>query len=611
MQFGPVQIGREFGLWGLLVLVPFILLYLIKPKLKEKVIPSLMFLMRSSKHSRQASFLRKLMRNFLFFIQLLILTGLAFSLAMPYITIPYKTSSEITIVVLDGSASMQTMDGRVTRFDKAISEIKPKLSGRVSIIFAVNQPLILLQDGKREEAISLLSKIKPKDTSTNIGDAISVAKDFLKGRKGKVIVASDFISKESSDILVIRRDLMAKGNIVEFINVANKANNVGIISMNVDKHNTKIRVKNYNREGESVTVRLTQDNNILDEVTVDIARNSIEALSFETPLGISKIELSTKDDFDVDNAAYISTPLSKKIKVLLVTNEKESYLMYALEASRDIDLEVRHPPTINAFNINHDVIIIDKVNKAEVIPSDIVDIKRYIEDNGNLIITAQEDLAQIDMLGMVPINIEAVSEPSIVCIELINQFTQHFNENKCFTNSKYPKGTAKEGSVVIATAGTSPVMVLKEQGRGTVFYYGILDDTSNFKTQSAYPIFWNSLINYLVETSDINDYNFKTGALLAIKEQKVTTPSITITTSNLFLDEAGLYKFDDKTVSANLLDGDESDVSGESIIDEKEAELIGGNDVEDVDMSLEIALIILALFLMIIELFYIKKRGDI
>ncbi|MBW2984819.1 BatA and WFA domain-containing protein [Candidatus Woesearchaeota archaeon] len=607
-----VRIGKPFGLWGMLVLIPFILLYLIRPKVKDKVIPSLMFLMKQQRISIQASFFRTLMRNFLFFIQFLTLAGLAFSLAMPYITIPYKASSENTVAILDVSASMHTKHGMSTRFDKALSEIKPKLSGRISIIAAENQPLILLKEEKKDEALRILSKLNPKATTTNIGDALSIAKDILKGKKGKVVIASDFISDESSDILVMRRDLMAKGHVVEFINLANKARNIGIIDMKVSKYETKIRVKNYNDGAEDVTVKLLKDNGALDEETVAIAANSIEALSFETPLGTSMIQLDVKDDFEIDNSAYISTPLSKKIRTLLVTNEKTSYLMYALEASKDIDLEVRHPPTINAFNIDHDIVIIDKVDKSEVIPSDIVDIKRYVNDRGGkLIITAQEDLAQIDMLGMLPIVIDGLSEPSIVCIDLVNQFTQQFDDNECFTSSKYFKGTAKEGSAVIASAGNTPIMVLSELGKGTVFYYGIFDDTSNFKTQPAYPIFWNSLINYLVGTGSMEDYNFKTGALLSIKEQDVTTPSTTMTTSKLIFDEIGWYKLESKTIAASLLDETESDVSGETILDETEAELTAGKESEKTDMSLEIGLVILALFLLWIELFYIKRRGDI
>ena len=152
MQLSNIIIGKPYMAWGLLALVPFILFYLIRPKLKEKEIPSLMFLMRNNKQMKQSSFFRYLVRSFLFLVQFIIITGLAFSLVFPYITVPYKSSSANTIVVIDGSASMQTSYGMGTRFDKAISEIKPRLNGRIGVIFAANQPLILLKDERKEEA---------------------------------------------------------------------------------------------------------------------------------------------------------------------------------------------------------------------------------------------------------------------------------------------------------------------------------------------------------------------------------------------------------------------------------------------------------------------------
>ena len=62
------------------------------------------------------------------------------------------------------------------------------------------------------------------------------------------------------------------------------------------------------------------------------------------------------------------------------------------------------------------------------------------------------------------------------------------------------------------------------------------------------------MINFMVKTEDIKDFNFKTGKLYTIGEQKVTTPSSTVTTSKLIMDEAGIYEYDGKKHAANLID---------------------------------------------------------
>ena len=145
---------NTFGLIALASLIPFILLWLRKPKPVDRVIPSLMFILENRKRSKQYDFWRKFLTNLLFFIQLLALIGLSFAIAEPFVKLPYDVSLENTIVVLDVSASMQAEHG--VRFENAIKEAKRSLRGRNSIIIAENIPLIVLEDESEEIASNIL-----------------------------------------------------------------------------------------------------------------------------------------------------------------------------------------------------------------------------------------------------------------------------------------------------------------------------------------------------------------------------------------------------------------------------------------------------------------------
>lgn len=134
------------GFLALLSLIPFIILYLRKPKPQDRVIPSLMFVLQNKKTSRQYDILKKFLTNLLFFIQLLVLIALSIAVAEPVAKVPYDVSLENTIVVLDVSASMQAEEGSRSRFDKAVGEAKGALSGKNSVILAENIPLIVLEE---------------------------------------------------------------------------------------------------------------------------------------------------------------------------------------------------------------------------------------------------------------------------------------------------------------------------------------------------------------------------------------------------------------------------------------------------------------------------------
>jgi len=58
--------ANTLGFWALLALIPFILLYLRRPRPQDRIIPSLMFLMQEKKTSNRYAFLQKFITNILF-----------------------------------------------------------------------------------------------------------------------------------------------------------------------------------------------------------------------------------------------------------------------------------------------------------------------------------------------------------------------------------------------------------------------------------------------------------------------------------------------------------------------------------------------------------------
>src|SRR3989344_8293840 len=218
--------ARPLGLLALIGLAIFVILYLRRPKPQDKIIPSLMFIMQENKRSKQYSFFQKLMTNILFLLQLLSILGLALVAAAPFVKLKYDVTLENTVIILDVSASMQSKENGVSRFDGALEQAKKVVSGRNSIIMAENLPLIVLENENTEIALDVLSKIKPRATTTNLGDALLLAKDILADKPGRIIVLSDFLSTEGPDISVVRTELSSEDKIVDFVDASNNAKNI-------------------------------------------------------------------------------------------------------------------------------------------------------------------------------------------------------------------------------------------------------------------------------------------------------------------------------------------------------------------------------------------------
>ncbi len=606
-----MQFANQLGLFALLSLIPFILLYLRKPKPVEKVIPSLMFLVKDKKVSKRFSFFRRFVHNLLFFVQLLALVGLSVAIAEPFVKVKYDAANENTVIILDGSASMQTKDGLITRFEKAKREAKNYLSGRVSIILAEDFPLVLVDDEGVSGGETILAKVTSKATGTNLGDAMLLAKEILKGRSGKVVVLSDFANSNGPDIFATKRVLTASKIDVVFISISNAAKNVGFTSMKADKNNVQVIMKNFNSKEEKVKIKVSQDGKTIassDEMT--ILPRSVEVFVFPTQQGISKLELETNDDFDVDNVVYLSVPYRKKIRTLLVTDVKQSSIEDALSSSPDVEIEKKYFTPDRAGLSNYDIVIL---TEFQYVPGTFYDLSAYVKSGGNVIVAVQDNLNKIDFadIGFVKFD-KVVESPATVCASVINQFTKQFDKEKCFSRaSKYFKAEQIPETTVIASADGSPVLILKEKDNGQIFYYGIYDDESDFKTLPTYPIFWNALVNFLVKSEDINDFNLKTGKIIPITEQSVKTPSGNVNTAALVVDEVGIYEFNNKKYAANLLDEKESDVSSGKDFEKENSKFVVTVDKKEKELFLSVLLLILVLLLLAFEIFYLKRRGDV
>ena len=604
---------NPIGLYALASLIPLILLYLIKPKPKKRIIPSLMFFIREEKRNNIDSFFRRFMKDPLFFLQILVLILLSITIAKPFISVSKELFVDNSVIVLDASASMQAVDSTMSRFDKAIDEAKSRLGKRNTIILVTNVPQVLVQDEDDNKAKEALDSLSPRDTTTNLYDAIISAKDFAEGKNSKVSVISDFIGTETeSGYITARKALESSGIAVEFVNVAEyKANNIGIIDIDVEDEETKVWVKNFNDQVETFGIQVAdlKDTMVLPPGDVDI-------FVFETPTGINKVDLllsDAQDDFSPDNEAYISTPLDRTIKVLIFTNNPGKYLSTAFSLIKSVQLDYTAPPKLPS-SMNYDVFIFENVDKSRLLPRTMKDIETKVENGSSLIIIASDELFGIDFRGMLPVEpVKYLPEDAQTPIIKPQEFTFTKDIEFGLAQKILFAKPAKDSTVIAVTDSNATMMAMKKYGLGKVFYYGLFDDKSEFKGDIYYPIFWKRLLDFMLETHDISKLNYKTGKIEFFgKDENVKTPLGLRKTSSLLLDKNGVYKLDDKTLVANLASEKESRINKDTkkILNEiNELEQVSFTRTKEKELG-EYA-ILLALLFIIFEIFFIKLRGDI
>src|SRR3989344_2131586 len=232
------------GLLALLTLVPLIIIYLIKEKPHVQFFPSVRFLMRKKKH-RFLPNITRFIKDPLFLLQLLVLALLSAALAQPYIMVPERSAGEQTLIILDASASMQASFRGGTRFDEAREVASSYLGDRTTIILVGEFPELLVEDADRRQAERLLGSAQPKDTITNLYDAVILADDFIESGDAVVVISDSLHTANEKSVQSALDVIRSKGIRIILEPVREPVDNVGIVDVDVRRNTTVVRVKNY------------------------------------------------------------------------------------------------------------------------------------------------------------------------------------------------------------------------------------------------------------------------------------------------------------------------------------------------------------------------------
>ncbi|PIN74441.1 hypothetical protein COV18_07355 [Candidatus Woesearchaeota archaeon CG10_big_fil_rev_8_21_14_0_10_37_12] len=597
----PFSVGNPGGLWALLALVPLIILYLVRPKPKHMAIPSLMFFMKSTGSKRLTSFLRTLTRDWLFLIQLLCVAALALSFAGVYTSYQHDVTAAHTVLVIDVSASSQVNEGGTTRFNIAVSKAKDFLGAKNTVILAKDVPFIALKDAGQREALKFLNSLQPRETPSRIGEAIILAGETL-GSEGRVVVLSDFINTAGQLPQVAKSVVESKGLVVDFIEIgSSNKRNVGIVNLDVDPTQTVVYVKNYMNSKQNIPLVAGSH-----QTSLEIPPGSVESFAFATPPGVTKISLPVKDDFLIDNTAFVSAPKSGRSKILVITNNESVFLTNALRASGESEVVVQQPPIVDPDGF--DVIIVSNVNSRELLPGTFEDLLVSAERGATVIAAIQEDSKKINYQGVLPITLSEKGHGGLVSVEQGARFTKNVDFGEVQSSWS---GELIGDQAVIASVGENPVLTLKQVGAGKIMYYGIPEE-SEFKFSPDYPIFWTELIKFVTGQLDVRSLNFETGeTLLLEKEQLVKTPSKNIRRAALVLDEVGVYEFEDRVIAVNLVNELESNVNLEVQVGAAATEYELRPVKETRTFEWDVFLLAFALAFLFLEVILLKWRGDL
>jgi len=470
----------QLAIWAFfLSVIPLIIVYLLKPKAKDVLIPSVMFITQiTEKQKKIARTIRKIIKDPLFLIQLLILIFLILAIASPYNEERTEIRGGHTIIVLDGSASMQAGD----RNDDAIKLAGEHLTARNSIILAKNTPVLALHSGDLDAARDVLNDLPRTATTADLYQAILLGSAMLTDGKGGIVVISDFANWEGEDPNVAKKLAEADGIDVSFVSVSGGRNDIAItggwlsdgITLAGQGKYTCI-IKNYMDSPVDLKIDVLYGG---DRSTHNLALGARDSEYFalsDIGVGVTEIVVHPDDDMMVDNHAYIVIPASETHTVLYISDYEDAPSATVMRLLPSVDATFMTQEEARSINVHdYDAVVVGLCNGS--LHSSLCDrLADYASSGGKVVVMAQEGLPLSDTGRLLPISFSGTANETAIK-EVRESVMLRDIDVKNIAIGHYLKGEEKSGSVawILAEDGT-PIISFWRVDLGKVVYLGIPD----------------------------------------------------------------------------------------------------------------------------------------
>ncbi len=339
------------------VLPVVILLYLLKLRRTEIMIPSTMLWLKSLQDLTANAPFQRLRKNLLLFLQLLALTLMALAIARPYMRAEGTRGGNLCVII-DRSASMQTKEDEGTRLElakkQAIDLVERMGSGdRMMVVSFADTAVVCCElTDDRRRLRSAIEGIEAGDGTSHIRDVMMIARSLAPGDKEKEAVVSDIdLILISDGRLSDLPELGALSKNVSFLRVGKSDNNVGIVRFSLrnpepgaGERQVYVRILNESPKALDATLTLFFDADPLAVEEVHVAEKQssdyVFALPKITESGMLRAELDHTDALGVDNRAWLALRTDAFLRVLLV-GETDSLTASFLRRALTLDPRVQ------------------------------------------------------------------------------------------------------------------------------------------------------------------------------------------------------------------------------------------------------------------------------
>lgn len=523
-----------------LMLIPVvILLYLLKLRRTQVMVPSTLLWQRSLQDLTANAPFQRLRKNLLMLLQILVLLLLALGLARPFVRAEGVKGTNVCLL-LDRSASMQTIEGGTSRLaiaqKEALAMVDDMAGGdkMMVVAFAEKADVLCELTTDRGRLRNAIRAIEATDTGTRLRDAVLLASSLLHTEKEGV----DGAIKPGGTALApdLRLVLMSDGNIadledvgarafnVSYLRIGETSKNAGIVAFTMrspeegeGERQSLVLVRNEDDEPLDSTLTLYFNDETLAIEEVKVPAKETRELIFTHPRldsGILRAHLDHEDALAVDNTAWLVLRPETKVNVLLVT-EGESTSGYFLKRVLSLDPRV-------------DLSLVTPAGYSDATGYDLAIFDGF----------APESLPQGTLLffGALPpvtgLSAEGeVDSPPVVATDSEHPMMRLLNPSGVSV-VRAKKLVLPEGArTLVSTHGSALIADVSRGGQQILVAAFSLAD-SNWPLRLSFPLFMQNLLTWTPKGAVAGEMSVRSGSPLAIYPAEGTTTALVTLPNN-------------------------------------------------------------------------------
>ena len=483
---------------ALLWLVPLagviILLYLLRMRRRDVKVPASFLWPEKTEEIRANSLFQRLRFSWLLILQLLALSLVVFALARPQ-TQQRGLTGEVTVLVVDASASMGATDVAPSRFEEAKRLAKDainsaKVGDRIALIEAGPTPRVIfsLSNDPASQEPKLASMVR-SDDEVDIGEALRLAAALVGTEpSARIVLLSDGVFEPVKDFSPGKASLVYKS-------IGSNDHNLAISALGVAQtaagRQVYVSVRNTSGTQLGGTLSLYADGKVFDSERITVATSKSFGKTLNAPSGAKVIEakLDTKDLLAADNYAVALADPNTNLRVLLVSRG-DFFLEKALALDPRVTLDRANEVPVQERGSGagtYDIVVFDGAEPSPV------------KARGVLSMGVVGSISPVTSQG-------PTKNPTVVSTEKSKLMDGVDFEGVFIDNAL--KVQPKAAGQVAATGSKGPLLVYSTQGQRHLFL-SFSPLQSDFPLSVSFPIFISNAIDFLTgETS---------GSMLAVR----------------------------------------------------------------------------------------------